>query len=139
MEEGEDLRLNRHVERGRRLVRDQHFGVVGDCHGDHHPLALAAREFVRIRAHARLRVGNSHEVQKLDGAGLGRVGGEAPMLPDRLDELIADAVERVERGHRLLEDHGDLGAADAIEAGGRKPEDFLALEFDRALDLAILG
>ena len=32
---------------------------------------------------------------------------------DRLDDLVADGVDRAERGHRLLEDHGDLVAADA--------------------------
>ena len=32
---------------------------------------------------------------------------------DRLDDLVADRMHRAERGHRLLEDHGDLAAADA--------------------------
>ena len=31
---------------------------------------------------------------------------------DRFDDLVADGVHRAERGHRLLEDHGDLAAAD---------------------------
>src|SRR6185437_511364 len=30
---------------------------------------------------------------------------------DRLGELVADREDRVERGHRLLEDHADAGAA----------------------------
>ena len=34
---------------------------------------------------------------------------------DHLADLVADRVERVEAGHRLLEDHGDLPAADLAE------------------------
>ncbi|MDT4861593.1 hypothetical protein FQZ97_962050 [compost metagenome] len=41
-EELQDLRLNRHVERGRRLIGDQQLWLVGKRHGDHHALALAA-------------------------------------------------------------------------------------------------
>ena len=33
------------------------------------------------------------------------------MRADRLGELAADGQDRIERGHRLLEDHGDVGAA----------------------------
>ena len=44
----EDLRLRRHVERGRRLVGDQDLGVVDQRHRDHHALPHAARELVRV-------------------------------------------------------------------------------------------
>ena len=44
----EDLRLDRDVERRRRLVGDEHVGLVGDRHRDHHPLAHAAGELVGI-------------------------------------------------------------------------------------------
>ena len=67
-EEFEDLRLHRHVEGRRRLVGDQHVRIVGERHGDHHPLALAAGQLVRIGIDARARVGNAHELQKLDRA-----------------------------------------------------------------------
>ena len=48
LEHVEHLRLDRHVERGGRLVGDEHVGVVGDRHRDHRPLAHAARELVRV-------------------------------------------------------------------------------------------
>ncbi|MDT4885592.1 hypothetical protein FQZ97_1218410 [compost metagenome] len=44
----QDLRLDGDVKRGSRLVGDQDVGVVGKRHGDHHALALAARQLVRI-------------------------------------------------------------------------------------------
>src|SRR3990172_5636059 len=40
----DDLRLDRHVQRRRRLVGDQHLWVAGQGDGDHHALAHAARE-----------------------------------------------------------------------------------------------
>ena len=48
-EQRQDLGLDRHVERGGGLVGDQDVGAVGQRHGDHHPLALAAGELVRDR------------------------------------------------------------------------------------------
>ena len=36
------------------------------------------------------------------------------MQLDRLDDLVADGVDRAERGHRLLENHGDLFTVDAL-------------------------
>jgi hypothetical protein len=55
--EVEDLRLHRHVERRGRLVGDEQLGVVAQRHRDHHALAHAARELVRVGvgAPARLR------------------------------------------------------------------------------------
>ena len=47
--------LDGDVERGRRLVGDQDVGLVGERHRDHHPLALAARELVRIGGEPRSR------------------------------------------------------------------------------------
>ena len=44
----EDLGLDRDVECRGRLVGDQHLGVVGDRHRDHHALAHATRELVRV-------------------------------------------------------------------------------------------
>ena len=44
----EDLRLDRDVERCRRLVGDQELRIAGERHRDHHALAHAAGELVRI-------------------------------------------------------------------------------------------
>ena len=46
----EDLRLDRDVERRRRLVGDQQQRIAGQRHGDHHALAHAAGQLVRIVA-----------------------------------------------------------------------------------------
>ena len=44
----EDLRLDRHVERRRRLVGDQHFRLQRQRHRDHRPLPHPAGELVRV-------------------------------------------------------------------------------------------
>ena len=64
----EHLRLDRHVERRRRLVRDQERRRVRDRHRDHRALAHAARELVRIVVVPRVRVRDADEPQQLDHA-----------------------------------------------------------------------
>ena len=64
----EDLRLDGHVERGRRLVGDQELRPAGERHGDHHPLAHAARKLVGKGVAAALGIGNADLGQELDDA-----------------------------------------------------------------------
>ena len=47
-DELEDLRLDRHVEGGRRLVGDEQLRLAGERHRDHDALAHAARQLVRV-------------------------------------------------------------------------------------------
>ena len=64
----EDLRLDGDVERRRRLVGDQQVGLVGERHGDHDALALAARELVREGVEALLGLADADLVQQLEHA-----------------------------------------------------------------------
>ena len=52
----QDLRLDRHVQRGRRLVGDQQPRRARQRHRDHRALAHSARELVRIIAQPALRI-----------------------------------------------------------------------------------
>ena len=47
-QQSEYLRLYRDVERGRRFIGDQDVRLVGERHGDHHALSLAAGHLMRI-------------------------------------------------------------------------------------------
>ena len=68
----------------------------------------------------------------LDGQLRGGLAGE-PEVPARpLGDLVADADDRVQRGHRLLEDHRDLRAHERPTGGGRHPAEVLAAVLDRA-------
>ena len=108
----QDFGLHGHVERGRRLVGDQEFRVVGDRHRDHHALPLPAGELMRILLEPRLRLGDAHFLQEVERAGERLLLGQALMQDDRLGDLAADPIDRVQRRHRLLEDHRDAVAAD---------------------------
>ena len=64
----DDLCLDRDVESGRRLVGDEHGGIVRDCHRDHRPLAHAARELVWILIDAALGERHADDLEQLDRA-----------------------------------------------------------------------
>ena len=64
----EHLRLDGDVERGGRLVGDQQARPAGERHGDHHPLAHAAGQLVRVVAEPLRRRGNADAVQHLQRA-----------------------------------------------------------------------
>ena len=111
------------VERGRRLVGDQQLGLAGDRHRDHHPLLLAARQLRRKGVDPEPGIGNAHFVEELDRAPSRLPAGEAPVQPQHLGELEADREHRVERGHRLLEDHRQVGAAQRAQLRRREPDE----------------
>ena len=63
VEDAQHFVLHRHVERGGRLVGDQQVGLGDQHHGDHHALAHAARELVRIEAVDQLRIADLHRLE----------------------------------------------------------------------------
>ena len=111
----QDLRLGGDVQRGGRLVGDQQRRVGCQRNGDHGALAHAARQLMRVLVDAQARVGKPDLAQHVDRQRACRLLVKAAMQPDGLDHLIADGVDRRERGHRLLKDHGDLAAADGAD------------------------
>jgi len=125
----DDLRLDRHVERSRRLVGDDELGICRDRKRDDDALAHSARELMRIMINAARRRRYSNLFEKLyrSRARLRRV--ERQMRSDRLDQLAGDGVQRVERSQRILEHRADLPAADPahrvvrqiVDAAAAKP------------------
>ena len=104
----EDLRLDRHVERGRRLVRDQQLRLAGQRHRDHHALPHSTGELVRVVTRAPLRFRDADLLEQLDDAPFRLLPVEIEMRIDRLANLPPDGEHRVQRRHRVLEDHRDL-------------------------------
>ena len=123
----ENLRLDRDVERGRRLVGDEQRRAARQRERDERALPQAARQLVRIVAHAPLRLGNADGVEELDRAVARRAPARDAVHHQRFLDLVADGEDRVQRRHRLLEDQRDLGAADLLHLllverrGGRVP------------------
>ena len=66
---------------------------------------------MRIITHTRLRAGDADLAEKVDSARERFFLRNLLVGADSLDDLIADAVHGVERGHGLLEDHGHIVAA----------------------------
>ena len=103
LQQVDHLALDRHVERGDRLVADDDARVDGQRPGDADALALAARELVGI---AQRHVGEEpdHLQQLGDAIGDLRLGQDA-VHADRLGDDLADRHARIERGIGVLEDH----------------------------------
>ena len=91
----EDLRLQRDVERGGRLVRDQQLRIAGQRHRDHHALTHAARELVRIFVDPLVGRGDMDAAQQFDRALAGLTPRSAAMTQDGLNDLVADRKTRV--------------------------------------------
>ena len=89
-------------------------GVARERHRDHHALAHAARELVRVGVErARAPAGCRRARAARSRARAPAASGSVLVRLDLLDDLVADLADRVQRGHRVLEDHRDLGAAHA--------------------------
>ncbi len=130
----EHLGLDGHVERGGRLVGDDHVRPVGHRHRDHHALAHPARELVRVLVEPPRRVGDPEQPEQLAGPlPAGRPGRRPVVRPDRLGELGADPGDRVQRGHRVLQDHRQVAAPHPAELAVAQPEQLLPVQPHRAL------
>ena len=135
----EDLRLHGHVERGRRLVGDQQPRLVDQRHGDHRALAHAARELVRVGAEPVAGVRDAHQGEHLRRARAARLLGDVVVRLDGLHELVADLVERMQRGERVLEDHRDLLAAHLAQLGVVHRQQVAPLEQHLAAERRVAG
>ena len=98
LEQLQNLRLQRHVERRRRFVGDHDGGARRERHGDHDALLLPAREFVRIARECVAAQGNADAFEPFERF-LFRIGrGHRPVRLDHFDELVAHGHDGVERG-----------------------------------------
>ena len=114
LHELDNLSLNGNVQSRRGLVGNQDIGIAGKCHSDHDTLTHTAGELVRILIDALLGLGNTNEVQKLGGALERLLLGVATVQTKALAHLLADLIDRVQGGHRILEDHADLSSPDTF-------------------------
>ena len=109
-----NLSLNGNVQGSRGLIGNQDIGIAGKRHGNHDALTHTAGELVRILVDALLGLGNANEVQKLGGALERLLLGVATVQTKSLAHLLADLIDRVQGGHRILEDHRDIVAANML-------------------------
>ena len=127
--EVDDLRLDRHVERGDRLVGHDQLRLEGQRAGDADALPLAAGELVRV---AVVVLGaQAHQLQEALDLLLHTALGLHALEPEGRRDDRADGVTRVQGAVRVLEDHLDVTAQ---RAHLPRPQlrDVPALEVDRA-------
>ena len=107
----QNLRLNRHIQRGGGFVGNQHARLADHGHGNHHALAHAARELVRVLVQALACRGHFNLLQRAQRLRTGCSGVQAQVQAHRLGDLLAHRQHRVQAGHGFLKNHGDLVAA----------------------------
>jgi len=95
-QQGQQLRLHRHVHRRRRLVGDQEVGLVGERHRDHHPLPLPAGKLMRISIEALRQLRQPHQPQQLDHPQPRLRGRHALVQEQHFGDLLFDGVKRVQ-------------------------------------------
>ena len=103
----EDFALHHHVKSSGRFVGNQQLGCSDERQRNHHALAHAARELVRVASHAFIRSRDAHTLEIVDGqrldfvachqgclvAGFVAVVGMA--VNDCFAELISDGTHRI--------------------------------------------
>ena len=132
LEQFEDFQLYRDIQCGGRLVGDQQLRFIGQGHGDHHTLALAAGQFMGIGAQALARLRNAHQLQQLQRA-FTRLRLVQPLVQgEHFSNLPLHAVQWIERAHGLLKDHGYAVAADLAQLVFASLEQVIAVKLDAA-------
>ena len=134
----QDLGLDGYVQGGGGLVGDEQLRPAGQGHGDHHPLAQAARELIGVAVHPFFGHGHVDHAQGFDGLLPGLLLIEALMEAKDLHELVPHGKDRIERGHGLLKDHGHPVAPDVAEVLHGHIQQALAVKLDAAGDPGVL-
>ena len=116
LEQGQNLCLNGDIQRRGRLVGNQQVRIVGQGHGDHHPLALTAGQFMRQSIQAPRRIGQTDQLQQFQNPCPQPRPTQALVQDQGFTQLPLDGMQRVQRGHRLLKHHGNLVAANLAQA-----------------------
>ena len=133
LDQRDNAGFHRDVERRRRLVEDQELRIRQKRHRDDDALLLAAAQLMGIGAHDAVGIRQAHRLDHVEGATAGFVARDLVVDQRHFHELPADEHRRIERGHRLLIDHGDLRAADGAELRGLETRHVATLEANRAL------
>ena len=126
------LTSHRHIEAGGGLIGDHQRRLQGHGQGDRHPLAHATTELMRITVHP-LRA-NAHALQQLLGPrGLGPMGREG------VAQVIANADQRIQAGHRVLKDQAHRLTPQTVQRPAPQTPGIAAEQFQATLTAAALG
>ena len=102
--------------------------MAGEGDGDGDPLAHSARQLVRIFGEAAASFGDAYEVEQFQGTGSGFGARHLEVIAERFGDLSSDLHHRVERGHRVLENHRHLDAPEVLGFGAGEILDVFAFK-----------
>ena len=123
----QDLSLDGDIQRGGRLVCDQDLRLAQQRDRDHHALTHPTRQLMRVFFHASLGSRYPHPLQHLDRGPVDIILAHLRIMQgQRLSQLSAYAIHRIECRHRLLKDHRDTVATDVVHILGRQPHQILS-------------
>ena len=114
LQQVDDLRPDRHVERAHRLVGDDHRGVQRERPRQPHPLALPAGQLVRVPPGVHRR--QPDHLEQLADPLAALIAGADVVDAERLGDARPGPPLRVERRRRVLEDHLELGPLRPVPA-----------------------
>ncbi|MCY1362579.1 hypothetical protein D9M69_493030 [compost metagenome] len=109
-QEVDDLRLHGDVQRSGGFIGNKQTRITGQHHGDDHPLVQTTRQLMRIRIQTLFGVRHPNKAKQFEGTLLlGRAAASIGIVqPDGLQKLPAHRLHRVQRTHRILENHRQL-------------------------------
>ena len=112
MEQIENLGLNGHIQSRGRLIGNQQVRFINESHGNHDALQLTAGKLVRILLHAALGFFDADTFQQFQCFLPCFFFAKLFIVHTRcFNQLRTDTHKRIERGHRLLENHADAVTA----------------------------
>ena len=113
-DEREDVLLDSDIKSGGRFVGDEQLRIAAHGHGNHDTLFLSAGEFVRVRVEKLLRTGQQHLFEEIENLFFSLFFRNLFVQQNLFGDLLAAPDDRIERGHRFLENHPDLVAPDRL-------------------------
>ena len=119
----ENLSLDRHVQSRRGFVGDEELRLTEKCHRDHDTLFHPSGQLVRVGSEALLGIRDPDRSEHLRGALARLRSSQSETELQHLPHLSLDREHRVQRGHRILEDHRDLFSPDVRQLFGRESQD----------------
>lgn len=127
-EQLEDLRLDGHIERGRRLIRNEEPRLSDESHRDHDPLTHPPGKLVGVLTKPPVGGRDPDEGEHVGRLPQGASALHPTMDAQDLGDLIANGMQGIEGRHRILEDNTDPTASDARQIGLSHREQVLSLE-----------
>ena len=135
----ENLRLDRDIECGGRLIRDEERGREHQRHPDHHALPHSTGELMRIRVRALRRIRNAHGAEHLDRTRPCIAATDRLVHARNLGQLRPHRKHRIERRHRLLKDHRDAIAPNSSHRFVVERQEIRSVELDPGARLDAAG